>query len=152
MSAPAKSEPNWRITTALATTNKAIHYLRLAGGRAVARGAVVEAEGYYRRALELLSESPQASERDRLELALQMALGEVLWTSKSWSHPDAYRAYTRALELAEELGETTQTETVLTGRFAFAFGRAQIHTGARAGTPDVGRGGTQPGPCLALHS
>jgi predicted ATPase len=45
--------------------NKAIHYLRLAGERAVARGAAVEAEGHYSRALELLSELPQASERDR---------------------------------------------------------------------------------------
>ena len=106
--------------------NKAIHYLRLAGGRAVARGAVVEAEGHYSRALELLSELPQASERDRRELALQMALGDVLWTSKSWSHPDANRAYTRALELAEKLGETTQTEMLLTARMASAFGRAQF--------------------------
>jgi predicted ATPase len=48
--------------------NNAIHYLRLAGERAVARGAAVEAEAHYRRALELLSELPQASERDRLEL------------------------------------------------------------------------------------
>ena len=106
--------------------NKAIHYFRLAGERAVARGAVVEAEDHYRRALGLLSELPQASERDRLELALQMALGDVLWSSKSWSHPDASRAYTRALELAQQLGETTQTETVLTARVAFVFGRAQF--------------------------
>ena len=86
----------------------------------------MEAEGHFSRALELLSELPQASERDRLELALQMALGDVLWSSKSWSHPDANRAYTRALELAEKLGETTQTETVLTGRLASVFGRAQF--------------------------
>jgi predicted ATPase len=68
--------------------NKAIHYFRLAGERAVARGAVMEAEGHYRRALKLLDELPQASERDRRELALQMALGNVLWTSKSWSQPE----------------------------------------------------------------
>ena len=106
--------------------NKAIHYLRLAGERAVARGAVVEAEDHYRRALGLLSELPQANERDRLELALQIALGKVLWSSKSWSHLDANRAYTRALELGEKLGETTQTETILTARMASAFGRAQF--------------------------
>ena len=86
----------------------------------------MEAEGHYSRALELLSELPQASERDRLELTLQMALGDVLWVSKSWSHPDANRAYTRALELAEKLGETTQTEMVLTGRLASVFGGAQF--------------------------
>jgi DNA-binding winged helix-turn-helix (wHTH) protein len=106
--------------------NKAIHYLRLAGERAVARGAVVEAEGHYRRALELLSKLPQASERDRLELGLQMALGEVLWTSKSWSHPDANRTYTRALELAEKLEEATQTAMVLRALLLSALGRAQF--------------------------
>ena len=84
----------------------------------------MEAEGHYSRALELLSELPQASERDRLELTLQMALGN--WSSKSWSHPDANRAYTRALELAEKLGDTTQTEMVLTGRLASVFGGAQF--------------------------
>ena len=106
--------------------NKAIHYLRLAGERAFARGAAVEAEGHYRRALELLSELPQASERDRLELALQMALGDVLWTSKSWSHPDANRAYARALELAEKLEEAPQTAVVLRALLVSALGRAQF--------------------------
>ena len=107
--------------------NKAIHYLRLAGERAVARGAAVEAEGHYSRALELLSELPQASERDRLELALQMALGNVLWSSKNWSHPDANRAYTRALELAEKLEDATQTAMVLGALLMTSvFGRAQF--------------------------
>ena len=106
--------------------SKAIHYFRLAGERAVARGAVVEAEGHYSRALELLSELPQASERDRLELTLQMALGNVLWSSKSWSHPDANRAYTRALELAEKLEEATQTAIVLRALLVSALGRAQF--------------------------
>ena len=107
--------------------NKAIHYLRLAGERAVTRGAAVEAEGHYRRALELLSELPQASERDRLELTLQMALGDVLWSSKSWSHPDANRAYTRALELAEKLEDAIQTAMVLGALLMTSvFGRAQF--------------------------
>ena len=106
--------------------NKAIHYLRLAGERAVARGAMVEAEDHYRRALELLSKSPQASERDRLELTLQMALGEVLWSSKSWSHPDANHAHIRALELAEKLEEATQTAMVLRALLLSALGRAQF--------------------------
>ena len=105
---------------------KAIHYFRLAGERAVARGAMVEAEDHYNRALLQLGELPETVERDRLELTLQMALGNVLWSSKSWSHPDASRAYTRGLELAEQLEETTQTETVLTARVASVFGRAQF--------------------------
>ena len=60
--------------------DKAIEYFRLAGERAVGRGAVVEAETHYRHALKLLAEFPQVIERDRRELALQMALGGVLWS------------------------------------------------------------------------
>jgi DNA-binding winged helix-turn-helix (wHTH) protein len=102
--------------------NKALQYLRLAGERAVACGAVVEAEGHYRRALELLGELPQATERDRRELTLQMALGSVLWTSKSWSHPETGRVYARAEELAKRLGENTQLVAVLLGLTLSATG------------------------------
>ena len=106
---------------------KAIHYLRLAGQRAFTRGAAVEAEGHYNRALLLLGEQPETVERDPLELTLQMALGNVLWSSKSWSHPDANRAYTRALELAEKLEDATQTAMVLGALLMTSvFGRAQF--------------------------
>jgi DNA-binding winged helix-turn-helix (wHTH) protein len=106
--------------------NKAIHYFRLAGERAVTRGAVVEAEGHYNRALALLGELPQAVERDRVELALQMSLGGVLWRSRSWSHPEAGRAFARAEELAEKLGETNQLVAVLMGLKSAAHGSGQF--------------------------
>ena len=106
--------------------DKAIHYCRLAGERAVARGAVVEAEAHYRHALKLLTEFPQVIERDRQELALQLALGSVLWSSRSWSHPEAGRAYARALQLAERLGGTTQIVAVLMGVKSAANGSGQF--------------------------
>ena len=106
--------------------NKAIHYFRLAGERAVARGAAVEAEGHYRHALAMLSELPQAVERDRVELALQISLGGVLWRSRSWSHPETGRAFARAEELAEKLGETNQLVAVLMGLKSAAHGSGQF--------------------------
>ena len=90
------------------------------------RGAVVEAEDHYRRAIKLLMELPQAVERDRQELALQMALGGVLCSSRSWAHPETNRAFARALELAEKLGETTQIVAVLKGLVVSALGRGQF--------------------------
>jgi DNA-binding winged helix-turn-helix (wHTH) protein/tetratricopeptide (TPR) repeat protein len=102
--------------------DKAVHYFRLAGERAVARGAVVEAEIHYSRALELLSELPHDIQRDRQELALQMALGGVLWTSKSWSHPETERVFSRAEELAKRLGKNTQLVEVLLGLLLSATG------------------------------
>jgi predicted ATPase len=107
-------------------TQKAIQYFQLAGERAVARGAPVEAEGHYRRALKLLSELPEAIERDRRELALRMALGGVIRSSKSWSHPEASRAYARAQELGEKLGETTQIVALLHGLVGSALGSGQF--------------------------
>ena len=105
---------------------KAIHYFRLAGERAVARGAVVEAETHYRRAIELLSELPPTTERDRQELALQLAMGAVLWGSKSWAHPEASRAYTRAMEFAEKLGQTSQIVKIFTGLVISALGAGKF--------------------------
>jgi tetratricopeptide (TPR) repeat protein len=106
--------------------HKTIEYLGRAGSQAVARGVPVEAEDLYRRALKLLGELPQAVERDRVELALQIALGNVLWSSRSWSHPETGRAYTRALELAEKLGETNQLVKVLMGLKSAAHGSGQF--------------------------
>jgi len=106
--------------------NKAIQYFRVAGERAVARGAVVEAEEQYRCALKLLGELPQTIDRDQQELVLQLALSNVLWGSRSWAHSETKRAYTRALELSERLGETTKLVGVLKGLVVSALGNAQF--------------------------
>jgi len=106
--------------------HKAIQYLYLAGKRAAARGAVMEVEEHYRYALKLLGELPQAVERDRQELALQIALGGVLWSSKSWSHPEAGRVYQQARVLGEKLGESAQIVAALHGLVVSAIGRGQF--------------------------
>lgn len=106
--------------------NKAIQYFRLAGERAVARGAMIEAEDQYRRALILVAELPKTTDRDRLELTLCVALGVVLRSSRSWAHSDRYLAYTRAQELAEQLGETSQLVEVLLGLGITALGTGRI--------------------------
>jgi DNA-binding winged helix-turn-helix (wHTH) protein/tetratricopeptide (TPR) repeat protein len=106
--------------------NKAIQYFRIAGERAVTRGAMVEAEEHYRCALKLVSELPEDTNRDRQELALQMALGDALWSSRSWAHSETKQAYTRALQLSEKLGETTKLVGVLKGLAVSALGSAQF--------------------------
>lgn len=132
--------------------HKAIQYFRLAGERAVARGAMAEAEEHYRCALKLLSELPQAIERDREELALQMALGGVLWSSKSWSHPETDNAYKRALELGEKLGESTQLVAVLMGLVSSALGSGHFKLGQELGErmlQEAERGGGRAELCAA---
>ena len=78
-------------------------------------------------------ELPQATERTRLGLALQIALGSVLWSSRSWAHPDAGKAYARALGLTEELAETTEIVTVLKGLLVSALGTGQFELASALG-------------------
>jgi hypothetical protein len=106
--------------------NKAIQYLRVAGERAVNRGAAVEAEKQYRCALKLLLQLPEDVERDRQELAIQIALGVVLWSSRSWGHTEATRAYKRALELGEKLEDTIQLVMGLVGLGQSTLGSGQF--------------------------
>jgi DNA-binding winged helix-turn-helix (wHTH) protein/tetratricopeptide (TPR) repeat protein len=113
--------------------DKAVKYFQLAARQAAGRGAVVEAEGHYSRALSLLGQLPTGAERDRRELALQIGLGSALWASKSWSHPDTSSAFRRAQELGEILGETRQVLTVL-----LALGSSAVSSGQYKLAKDLG--------------
>ena len=95
----------------LASDNaKAIQYLRLGGNRAVARGALMEAEGSYRQALARLGALSQSPERDRCELELASALFRVLVITRGYTTPDVLEMAARARGLAEKSGNLTQFE------------------------------------------
>jgi predicted ATPase len=65
--------------------------------------------------LELLKTLPDTPQRAQQELTLQIALGVPLMTTKGWPAPEVERAYIRARELCEQLGETRQLFSVLRG-------------------------------------
>jgi predicted ATPase len=67
------------------------------------------------RGIAALGGSPQAPERDRQELALQLVLGPALLSNRGFSNPDAKAAYRRAAELAERLDDDR-------ARFAASWG------------------------------
>src|SRR5262245_48888343 len=100
-------------------TEKAVQYLHLAGQQAVQRSANAEAITHLTVALELLKNLPATSERDQQELTLQIALGVPLMATKGWSAPEVERAYIRARELCEQLGETRQLFSVLRGLWEY---------------------------------
>jgi class 3 adenylate cyclase len=112
--------------TAAGETELAIQYLRLAGERAVARGAMIEAERHFRCAIELLIDLPENIERDRQELGLLMDWRTALQAVKGYAHPETHRALARAQDLAERLGETHQITTLLNGLSASAFTLGQM--------------------------
>ena len=107
-------------------TEPAVEAWQRAGKRAGGSGAMVEAERHYTKALDLLGVLPDTPDRGRREFALQAALGMVLWGTKGWSVAQTYRAFARAQELGERLGETRQLVTVLSGLWTSALTRAQL--------------------------
>jgi len=108
-------------------TQKAVDYLHLAGQQAAQRSAN-EAVNHLTAALELLQTLPDAPERARQELALQIALGEPLTAIKGWGVPEAERVYTRARELCLQVGETPQLLRILNQLWAIEVTRAEYQT------------------------
>jgi predicted ATPase/energy-coupling factor transporter ATP-binding protein EcfA2 len=95
--------------------DRAVTYLRQAGGRAMKKSAYVEAMAHLRKGLELLQRLPETAERAELELALQFDLATSLIVSKGWIAPEVEQAYARALELCRQVGETPTLIPVLQG-------------------------------------
>jgi predicted ATPase len=109
-------------------TQKAVEYLQLAGQQAVQRSANAEAITHFTAALELLKTLPGTPERDRQELTLRVTLGPALMATKGWAAPEIEKVYTRARELCQHLGETSQLFSVLFGLQAFYVHRAKLQT------------------------
>src|SRR5208282_5079588 len=84
---------------------KAVEYLGRAGQQALQRSAYADAINSLTAALDLLPRLPDNPERIQRELLLQLAVGPALMVVKGWGAPEIERAYTRARELCERLGD-----------------------------------------------
>ncbi len=108
--------------------DKAIAYLQQAGRQATRNSANQEAIDFYTSALTLLKSQPESSERDRQELNLQVALGNVLIATKGYTSPDVEQTYSRARALCRQIGETPQLFPVLYGLWVFYFVQARYQS------------------------
>ena len=99
---------------------KAVEYLGLAGEREVRRSANVEAIRHLTEALGFLNTLPETPKRDRQELDLQLNLGPAL-NVRYWGSPEVEKAYGRARELCEQLGETGKLSSALHGLASYHF-------------------------------
>ena len=97
---------------------KAALYRLRAGERAVACSATAEAIAQFMAGLDILRSFPDGPERDARELELQVALGAVLSAAKGLAAPEAERAYARARDLCERLGDGCRLVPVLLGLWA----------------------------------
>jgi predicted ATPase len=112
---------------------QAIPYWQRAGQRATQRSANAEAISHLTKGLELLKTLPNTPERTQQELALQLTLGAPLIATKGYTVPEVEQAYTRALELCRQIGETPQLFPVLRGLQIFYLIRAEHKTARELG-------------------
>src|ERR1700732_2764293 len=84
---------------------KAVEYLGRAGQQALQRSGYADAMTSLSAGLNLVQKLPDSPKRIKLELPYQLALGRALVVLRGFAAPEVERAYTRARELGERLGD-----------------------------------------------
>ncbi|GGO84046.1 adenylate/guanylate cyclase domain-containing protein [Marinobacterium nitratireducens] len=107
---------------------KAIEFQYKAGVQAAQRSANREAAVQLGDALAMLQQLPAGSERDHLELEIQLVLGAAQMSVCGIGSAKVEQAYTRALSLCRELQETQQLFPVLVGLRRYYTMRANFQT------------------------
>ncbi|MEH2537576.1 MULTISPECIES: adenylate/guanylate cyclase domain-containing protein [unclassified Bradyrhizobium] len=102
---------------------RAVGYWLKAGESAAQRSANLEAIRHLTRGLEALNTLPENFERDRQELAFQIAIGTPMIAVYGYSAPQTGAAYGRARALCERLGEAEPLVATLSGEFVYYFVR-----------------------------
>jgi predicted ATPase len=105
---------------------KAVEYLGRAGQQALQRSAYADAISSLSAAIDLLERLPDGPERGQRELLLQLALGPALMAVKGFAAPEAERAYTRARELCERVGDPPELFPALWGLFLMHLLRGEL--------------------------
>src|SRR5258708_3482156 len=112
---------------------QAITYYRRAAQVAHRLAAVEEAISHLNRALALLLAQPETPQRTQQELALQVALGAPLIAARGYAAPEPERAFNRAQEFSQPIGETPQLFQVLWGLGRFYLVRPQLDAAVKIG-------------------
>jgi adenylate cyclase len=94
-------------------SEKAVYYLHKAGDRAIQLSSYQEALTHLTAGLAMLKTLPTSNERAQQELELHLAL-IMAWTgARGFSIPEVTETFTRARELSQQLGDTSQLCRVL---------------------------------------
>jgi predicted ATPase len=109
-------------------TSQAVYYWQQAGDNAARRNAQHDAIAILSKGLALLATLPESPKRARRELTLQLALGELLRTTKGVGSPDVGTVYSRAYTLCQQTGETPLLPRVLWGLAQFQMTHGQVAT------------------------
>ena len=129
---------------------KAIEYLGRAGQQALQRSAYADAIGGLNAAIDLLQRLPDGPERVRRELRLQLALGSASIPVTGWAALEVERAFTRARELCERLGDPPELFPALFGLWTMYFIRAEFRAAYELGEQLLQRAQEAHRPALLL--
>jgi predicted negative regulator of RcsB-dependent stress response len=94
---------------------RAIHHYNIAGLRAEQRLGGVEARRHFERARELLIRLPESRERDAIEMNLLRRLGRAMVAANVLENTQLVAVFTRAAELAKQLGADAIQGAALVG-------------------------------------
>jgi class 3 adenylate cyclase/predicted ATPase len=126
----------------------ALHYWQQAGQHALARSAHAEAIAHLTQGLAVLTTRSETPARLQQELDLQVALASALRATQGYTAPDTARAYARAHELCQQLGDTPQVFPVLRGLTMYYLNRGDLQTASQLGEQLLRLAQAQPDPAL----
>jgi predicted ATPase/class 3 adenylate cyclase len=106
-------------------TEQALTYWAAAARRALLRSANAEAIAHTEKALEILAALPESREQQRQELIFRFLAGGAYWAYKGYGSKEVEETFSRALELAAEIGDPAQTIHALRGLFGCYYVRAE---------------------------
>jgi len=96
-------------------TEQAVPYWQRAGQQALQHSANLEAVRHLTKGLELLATLPEPPARAQQELALQIALGPALSSTRGQAALEVEQTYARARVLCQQVGDTPQLFPTLWG-------------------------------------
>jgi class 3 adenylate cyclase/predicted ATPase len=128
--------------------SKAVEYLGRAGQQAMQRSAHADAISSLTAAMDLLQRLPDSQERIQRELLLQLAVGPALFAVKGFAAPEVERAYARARELCERVGDPPELFPALFGLWTVYLVRGQLRRGYKLAEQLLRPGTDDPAPLL----
>jgi len=132
-------------------TEKAIVYWQQAGQKAIQRSANAEAIRHLSKGLQLIKILPDNPKRAQLELSLQINLGSALMATKGYGAEVVEKAYARARELCQQVGEPSQLSPVLRGLWVFYNIRAEYQKARELGEQILALAQNVQDPALLLE-
>jgi DNA-binding NtrC family response regulator/predicted ATPase len=131
--------------------DKALRYLREAGTKALMRSANAEAIAFFTQGLDLVQRLPATRERLRQEMELLLALGQAHQAAKGLAAAEAEKAYSRARDLAERVGERTELFRALWGLWLYTSWRGRLGASRRIAEELLALAERQGDPALLLE-